>query len=82
MNVIKHAEATESVVTVPFVGGVYKIEIQDDGRGFDLAVLDDSGRGGRGIGLFSIKDRLHALGGSLSIDSEVGVGTRVSVMIA
>jgi NarL family two-component system sensor histidine kinase LiaS len=55
-------------------GGV--LEVDDDGRGFDLARLP-----GTGQGLRNLRERAERLGGRAEIDSTPGEGTRVRVTI-
>jgi two-component system, NarL family, sensor histidine kinase UhpB len=50
--------------------------VKDDGGGFDVA-----DRVGKGYGLTGMRERVEALGGSLSIDSRAGEGTEVSVTL-
>ena len=70
-NAIKHAAASEVCVKVQRRGDRVLISIVDDGIG---GASIDAGAGLRGLA-----DRASALGGSLSVDSPSGVGTRISV---
>jgi signal transduction histidine kinase len=74
MNILRHA--TASRVTVTLTGDPTRLAmcIQDDGRGFDR----DSVSVER-LGLQIMSERAEALGGMLTIQSERGIGTRVSV---
>jgi signal transduction histidine kinase len=68
-NVTKHASATRAALAVHRRDGRLRIEINDDGAGgADLA---------RGTGLRGLADRVEACGGSLSIESPPGRGTRL-----
>ncbi|MFK8024413.1 MAG: sensor histidine kinase [Ilumatobacter sp.] len=71
-NVTKHANAKSATVDLAAVNGTLEFEIADDGRGFDTATVDP------GTGLDGMVDRLDSVGGSLTISSELGVGTRVA----
>lgn len=74
-NVRKHAGAASAVVRIEASGGWTTVTIEDDGRGFDLGgrLLDrDSG-----FGLHTMRERMELLGGTLTIDSAKGNGTRV-----
>jgi signal transduction histidine kinase len=72
-NVAKHAEAGSVRVTMARRDGVVEVEIADDGRGGADA--------SKGSGLRGIDDRAAALGGHLSVMSELGEGTRIRVEI-
>jgi signal transduction histidine kinase len=69
-NVAKHADATNVSVAVSESGGELRIEVVDDGRGFDTA----SAQGG--FGLAGMRERVWLAGGSLEISS-AAEGTRV-----
>lgn len=70
-NVSRHAEATTCRVTLRHENGGAMLEIDDDGRGFEL-----SGTHG-GLGLANLRERIDSLGGSLDIQSRAGEGTTV-----
>jgi signal transduction histidine kinase len=70
-NAAKHA-AARSIAIVVSDGPALRFEVRDDGRGFD----DAQARHGRG--LTNIRDRLAAVGGALSIDSDPARGTSVT----
>jgi signal transduction histidine kinase len=75
-NVLKHARARN--VEVRLRGGEtgLTLEIQDDGAGFDAATVK---RGG--MGMVGMRERVQRMGGVLSIESEPGRGTCVSVQL-
>jgi PAS domain S-box-containing protein len=70
-NIAKHAEASEASVTIAVQAGWLRITVTDDGRGGALADR------ARRSGLAGLEDRIAAVGGTLSIDSPIGDGTRV-----
>ena len=79
-NVARHAQATAVLVQVGVEDGEFRIEIEDDGKGFDPdAVGKREGR--RPWGLLGIRERAEILGGTARIDSAPGKGTRVLVRI-
>jgi signal transduction histidine kinase len=55
-----------------------RLTVTDDGRGFDVEAA--SSRPGR-FGLKSMEARVRAIGGTLTIESELGRGTRVEVVL-
>lgn len=77
-NAIRHGDAKELTVVLSQGDGI-RLEVIDDGRGFD------PGRprvGGGGFGLVSMSERARALGGALRVTSRPGAGTRVEVEVA
>jgi PAS domain S-box-containing protein len=78
-NVKKHARTTRASVDLRQDGDEYRITVSDEGVGFDPVSLDQNGKEAMGFGLFSARDRLHLLGGSMHIDATPGEGTRVSI---
>jgi len=77
-NVVKHAQVDEASVTLRFEDEVTSISIEDQGQGFNLETLDT---GQNQMGLSSMRERVDMLGGTLSIDSQPGIGTSVKVLI-
>ena len=77
-NVVRHAHATTAVVRVRALATSVRIEVEDDGRGYDQHRVAPVGLMG-GFGLFSIRERLAHLGGRLEIFSKVGRGTRAVI---
>jgi two-component system, NarL family, sensor histidine kinase DevS len=74
-NVGRHANAETCRVSVRRESGVAVIEIDDDGRGFDV----DASPGGMGLG--NLAERASAIGGTLSIVSSPEQGTTVRVEV-
>lgn len=76
-NVLKHARATQVVVRLSAGLKGVELEIIDNGQGF----LNGENKSNRGIGLASMHERARSLGGTVSIHSDAGRGTRVLVSI-
>lgn len=72
-NVLKHAAATAVAVRIRAGAGEVTLEVEDNGRGFDLAAAAKQG----GLGLISMRERAERLGGSLNITTAPGKGTKV-----
>lgn len=72
-NVTKHAAATTVTISLAPHGSVLDLVVVDDGRGFVEA--------DPGVGLHSIRDRVEALGGALTVTSTPGEGTRVHARV-
>ncbi|MBN2025827.1 MAG: sensor histidine kinase [Actinobacteria bacterium] len=82
-NAVKHSGAGFISLSLLAEDGHIRLEISDDGTGFDTAehIWSSPGRSGERLGLFGMRERVRGLDGSLSIDSEPGGGTRVSAVL-
>jgi signal transduction histidine kinase len=80
-NVAKHACAQTASVSVTARDGHAQVVIEDDGEGF--TVTDETLKQHRpsGFGLFSIRERLDAIGGRLEVASQPGEGTRIAMVV-
>ncbi len=76
-NALKHAAANSVTIYLHLKDGRVELEVVDDGIGFDPAAMGDKG----GIGLISMQERAQNLGGSLTILSTLGEGTRIKASI-
>ena len=76
INIAKHAKATLVKIVISRVGDDIEITINDDGKGFESSVLE--GRS-KGLGLFSVRERLRHIGGKLEIESKRNKGTQVTL---
>ncbi|HWQ14716.1 MAG TPA: GAF domain-containing sensor histidine kinase, partial [Roseiflexaceae bacterium] len=76
-NVVKHAGACQVEVMLDLRPELVMMSISDDGRGFDPAAGNGSGRH---LGLVSMHERASELGGRLEIQSAPGAGTRIQVI--
>ncbi len=80
-NAAKHAAASSVRVALSARDGLVVMTVGDDGKGFDAEHFTARVTRGGGFGLFSMRERLEYLGGSLKIDSSPGRGTSVSVAL-
>jgi PAS domain S-box-containing protein len=76
-NVVKHSQATQVTIHITSPDRGLRVEVSDNGFGFDEAALSDNG----GLGLANMRDRAEKLGGVLQVVSRPGQGTRVTVTI-
>jgi len=77
VNIVKHARADQVTIHAEARDGMVAITVTDDGVGFDPAITEDQRSG---YGLFSIRERLRHFGGTLTITSRPGAGTRVELL--
>jgi signal transduction histidine kinase len=83
-NVRAHAHATRVVVTLADAGESVRLDIADDGLGFDANGWNaGSSRriDGTGYGLWAMRARLRELGGDLDIESAPGEGVALSASL-
>ncbi len=80
-NIVRHADAESTSISLEFNETSIAIHIEDDGKGFDLNEVMRSRDGERGLGLLSMEERAQLLGGVLSIKSRPGFGTQIAVEI-
>ena len=77
-NILKHAEASEIIISIAKTERGISIKIQDDGKGFDVKTNSESKQRG-GFGLLGMSERVRMLGGTISIDSELLKGTTILI---
>jgi signal transduction histidine kinase len=75
-NVARHADAGLVRIRIRERFSVLKLEIRDDGRGFD----PKGGAGDGSHGLMGIAERVRIIGGRLRVRSAPGAGTSVTVL--
>ncbi len=82
MNVIKHAKTARAVVSLAATpDGAVRLTVQDDGCGFESAASEQGSRDSSQFGLFSIRERMEALGGWLELVSAPGRGTQATLVL-
>ena len=79
-NGAKHAQARTIRMRMTRTENCLEVVVSDDGIGFDVNACGIDATNG-GFGLFSIRERLKHLGGGITIDSEPGKGTCVTVSV-
>jgi len=80
INVVKHAHAKGVSISIQKEHTRIQIHVEDDGVGFIPSSNDFSQNQHKGFGLFSIRERLNYLGGSLEINSQPGHGTKITIL--
>ena len=78
-NIRKHSQARSARILLRAfrIGGEHHILIEDDGIGFDESIIEPVG--GEHLGLSILRDRAEQINGDITIDSEPGDGTRVTL---
>jgi len=80
-NAARHAGATRVKVTLRRAGGDIRLQVEDDGTGFDPAAVEARAGPDAGLGLTGMRERLSLLGGRLTIASGAGGGTRLEARL-
>jgi signal transduction histidine kinase len=75
-NVVKHSHATETIVRCGFGEGMIEVSVKDNGRGFALEQISRFGNG-----VLSMRKRIEDIGGTFTIDSHQGGGTKVCISV-
>lgn len=78
-NAVKHANPAEVEVTLEYSARELRLQVQDDGCGFDLDGPDGKKTGH--FGLVGIRERVKSLAGNLSLSSQLGEGTEILVTV-
>jgi signal transduction histidine kinase len=81
VNISRHASADSVLIQGSLENGVLSIEIEDDGVGFDEAVVVRSPDSLRGVGLLGMRERIEIFGGTVTIDAAPGEGTRLELAV-
>jgi signal transduction histidine kinase len=77
-NIVKHAEVYEARMTLDFGNDKVLLKVEDHGKGFDPSSIDPTKNK---MGLASMRERVEKFGGTLALDSQIGIGTKITVDI-
>jgi signal transduction histidine kinase len=80
MNIVKHAAVVHAQLTLNVDADSLLVSVQDKGRGFDPSRLVPTS-GGQRFGLQNVRDRITTCGGRLLINSAVGQGTSITIVV-
>jgi signal transduction histidine kinase len=80
-NIVRHSEAENAIIHLECNANKCVLRIEDDGKGFNVNEITSIDSGGRGAGLFGMKERVTAAEGHCVIESQPGQGTRVIVQV-
>lgn len=75
-NIGKYAEATQAVISLQNLEGYISIEVNDNGKGFELGNVAATSHG-----LDGMRHRVEAAGGRLNIVTTKGQGTRITAVL-
>ena len=74
-NALRHAQAGHFTAQLAFGRSEVRLELRDDGRGFDPADKND------GFGLLGMKERVEGMGGQIELQSKSGEGTAILIAL-
>ncbi|HEX2848573.1 MAG TPA: ATP-binding protein [Chitinophagaceae bacterium] len=74
-NIMKHAAAKNALVQVSKTNSDISITVEDDGKGFDTAILNDT----KGLGWSNLRSRIDYLKGKMDVQSAAGAGTSILI---
>ena len=79
-NVSRHAKATQVTVCIESLGGSIRMDITDNGQGFDVAGKSNTKKHNR-LGLLGMRERVEMVGGTFCVESSPDHSTTVRVAI-
>ena len=80
-NALKHSKAKNLTLILHYFPKSFTLNIQDNGKGFDLEDVNQKSISQSGAGLRNMQRRMELIGGKCSISSEIGKGTEVILSI-
>ncbi|GHV38136.1 hypothetical protein FACS1894187_16480 [Synergistales bacterium] len=81
MNVVKHAGVDSAVLSVWKKERRVFVRVEDGGSGFDVSAMSGSDLSNQSYGLFSLETLVRSMGGDVAIQSDFGLGTRVTLTL-
>ncbi|MEQ8205301.1 MAG: ATP-binding protein, partial [Woeseia sp.] len=80
-NAARHARAENVAIRLRWEANQVEIEVSDDGVGFDVRTVMEFSPADSSFGLFSVRETIELLGGSLAVESNPGIGTRIRLRV-
>jgi len=80
-NAAMHSKADTIYIRLKKSGNYFEAEVEDNGRGFDFKEVSNCSDRSSGFGLKSMRERVEIIGGSFSVHSLMGAGTRVRIAV-
>ncbi|CAM4350505.1 sensor histidine kinase [Paenibacillus typhae] len=77
LNALKYAQVDTVKVMLTEKDGILRLQVEDEGIGFHPG--DEPG--GTGLGLFGMQERAELVGGTFSVESQRGKGTRILLLV-
>jgi two-component system sensor histidine kinase UhpB len=80
-NILRHAGAKTVTISLKWEGERVCLEVEDDGRGFDVERTAGEAVTRKQLGLLGIQERVSIVGGQAVVDSSPGHGARLQVSV-
>jgi two-component system sensor histidine kinase UhpB len=80
-NILRHAQAKSVLITLRQNGEGVRLGIEDDGKGFDIFMIQEQAIRLQRLGLLGIQERAEMVGGQVSVNSAPGKGTQIQVYV-
>lgn len=80
-NIIKHAKASSIEVSVNYETAFFKLNIKDDGQGFNISVLNKGSVQKAGLGIRNMQNRSELIGAAFDIISSKMQGTTINIVL-
>jgi signal transduction histidine kinase len=78
-NAIRHGQPSQVYVDINFEKKEFRVQVRDDGRGFDTAMASSQPDGH--YGLVGVRERAKRIGGVLTLNSSPGAGTELTLLV-
>jgi signal transduction histidine kinase len=80
-NAAMQSKADTIYVRLKKSGNYFEAKVEDNGCGFDFKEISNCSDRSNGLGLKSMRERVEIIGGSFSVHSLLGAGTRVHIAV-
>ena len=81
LNIIKHAKVSTASVSIQEIENNIRVQVKDDGVGFDASAMQTIFNRSGGFGLFNIRERLKLWDGHMEVKSGHGMGTCITISV-
>jgi len=81
-NIIRYAQASKINVNLSYTNDLIKLDIEDNGIGFDMDIVKENRDKNSSTGLINIDKRAKVINAEIKIISKIGKGTKVSLLIS
>lgn len=80
-NIIQYSRASTITIVLNYSLNFFLLRVSDDGVGFDINLAAEASAERGSTGLLNIQKRAKLINGEISIESEIGKGTNISIRI-